>query len=476
MAADRREGPPHPLVEILFPSFESRYTPIAAANHNSGPLQPLRLAACTFGHAISDGLANFVPPLWFTVQSVYRLADRDIGLISLLFSLATNFSQPIFGYIVDRWRLRNLIPFALTIAVVFMCVIGFAPKLWVFVACLMLAGLGIALFHPRGGALAAESSGSRRAFGMSIFGAGGAIGYALASLVSPLLHNFGLHLGFQPLQGLIFALPLGLIAVALLWRYNPQGPAVFDCRAGARTPPETPTKEPTPGGVQAPALQPETAPAREIFSLRRHLLPHLGSLAPLLVVMVLRSGTVSAYATFIQILQGRLGHSSFFQGLVLFIFVAGAAIGGMVGGHLSDLYGRRFITVTSLLLCPPLLYYALYTPAPMVLVLLFAAGFTLRGAESVNIAQTQDLLPHGMSTASAISMGFTWGLAGLVPPLVGLLSDRTGSLKLALAATVLLPVIAAIVALALPTAPPAPGRHHPVEELAVPDGVQQSQL
>lgn len=364
-----------------------------------------------------------MPPLWFTVQSVFGLADSSIGAISLLLSLTTNFGQPVFGYIVDRWRLRNMIPFAVGLATVFICTVGFITgQLWLFVLFLMIGGMGIALFHPRGGSLAAEASGARRAFGMSIFGAGGAVGYAAASLAAPLLHSVGLRVGLGPLQGFVFALPLGLGATFLLWRFNPQREAVE---------------------------QPH-------FSLREHLLPHLGALAPLLVVMILRSATVTSYATFIQILQGRLGHSVLFQGAVLFSFVAGAALGGMVGGHLSDLYGRRCVTIISLLLSPPLLYFALHVPAALVLVLLFLAGFTLRGAESVNIAQTQDLLPHGMSTASAISMGFTWGVAGLVPPLVGVLSDRTHSLAFALAATTVLPVIAAVVAIALPTRPPQP--------------------
>lgn len=384
------------------------------------------MAGCTFGHAIGDGLANAVPPLWHTVRDHFRLTDPQIGLIAFLISASCNFGQPVFGYIVDRWRLRNVIPLALLVSSVFTCIIGFAPNVVLFTACLLVSGLGIALFHPRGGALAAQSSGRRRALGMSIFGAGGAIGYAVAALLSPLLHLWGLKLGLGPLQGFIFALPLGVAGVYLLWRFNPERGRSTD----------------------------EADPETERFSIRRHLLPHVRPLAPLLAVMVLRSGTVTAYATFMQVLQGDLARSPLFQGLVLFSFVAGAAIGGIVGGHLSDRYGRRFITVVSLLLSPAFLVGALSSGPLGVVVLLFIAGFTLRGGESVNIAQTQDLLPQGMGMASAISMGFTWGLAGGFAWLVGMLSEATGSLSLALGATASLPVIAAIIALWLPTKAP----------------------
>jgi FSR family fosmidomycin resistance protein-like MFS transporter len=256
---------------------------------------------------------------------------------------------------------------------------------------------------------------------MSIFGAGGAVGFALASLAAPLLHDWGLRLGMKPLQGLVFALPLGLAGAYLLWRYNPH-----------RALPEE----------------------EERFSLRAHLLPHLAPLAPLFGVMILRAGTVTSYGTFIQVLEGKLGHSALYQGATLFAFIAGGAIGGLLGGHLSDLYGRRCTTIISLLLSPPLLYYALHAGVLSALALLFVAGFTVRGAESVNIAQTQDLLPQGMSTASALSMGFVWGVAGIIPALVGLISDRTNNLAFALATTIVLPVIAAGLAVMIPTHAP----------------------
>ena len=414
-------------------------TETIAPPEGAAPLRLGRLLACTFGHAISDGYANFVPPLWFTVQGMFGLSDPALGLISLILAATTNFGQPIFGYVVDRYRLRNMIPLALLIAAVFVSLVGFMPNLSLFLLFTMLGGLGIALFHPRGGSLAAEAAGSRRAFGMSIFGAGGAVGYASASLAAPLLHEWGLRWGLGPLQGFVFALPLGLAAVALMMKYNPGRPAA----------------------APAPSAGVSPAPALAQFSLRRHLLPYWRPLTPLFTVMVLRSATVIAYATFMQVLQGRLGHSTMFQGAVLFCFVGGAALGGIVGGHLSDLYGRRFITVLTLLLSPPLLYFALHAPPLGVLVLLFLAGATLRGAESVNIAQTQDLLPNGMSTASAISMGFTWGIAGFISPVVGLISHWSGSLSVALAATCALPIIAAGVALSLPTRPEPPERIAP---------------
>lgn len=380
------------------------------------------MLACAFGHAISDGYANFVAPLLHTVRQLFGVSDAVIGLITLLFSCTTNFGQPIFGYVVDRWRWHNVIPLALFTAAVFVSVAGFMPNLYAFVGCLMLAGLGIALFHPRGGALAAEASGARRALGMSIFGAGGAVGYACASLVAPLLHQWGLAVGLRPLQGFILGLPLGLAGVIMLARFSPPATAV--------------------------------AATAKRFSIRRDLLPCWRELLPLFVVMSCRSSVVAAYATFVQVLQGDRGASELLQGTVLFAFVGGGALGSVVFGHLSDRLGRRFTTIATLLAAPLFMGLSLHASYVPAVVLLFLGGCLVRGAESVNIAQTQDLMPGGMGTASAIAMGTVWGVAGLLPPVVGLISDHTHNLAYALSLPLVLPVIAALVAVVLPTHAP----------------------
>ncbi len=404
------------------PSWEG--SPIAGPPSPSTQLsiRRTRLAVATIGHAFSDGFVNLVPPLLYVVRDMFRLSDSGLGNVMMVASLTTNFGQPVFGYLTDRLRWQNVVGLGVLISAVFICAIGFMPNLWLFVAALVFSGMGTALFHPQGGGLAAHASGHRRAFGMSIFGMGGAIGYAGGALASPVLHQLGLAAGMGPLQGFIVALPFGLIVAYLLYAYTRDH------------------------SVPAPAAR---------FRLRQHLLPYWRSLLPVLLVMVLRSMTVIAYATFFQVIIGERGLSVYHQGGSQFTFVLGGAVGGIVGAHLSDLWGRRFITVLTLLISPPLLYYSLYTPYAVALALLFLSGLIVRAAEPVNIAQAQDLVPGGISVASSIGMGFAWGIASIVTPLVGRVSDITGKLPYALSLSAFLPVIAAVVALGLPTRPPA---------------------
>lgn len=350
---------------------------------------------------------------------MFSLDNRQLGLLMMLSVLITNLGQPVFGYLTDRFRWRNVVGLGVFISVVFTCTVGFMPNVWLFAAALVLAGVGTALFHPQGGGLAAHASGQRRAFGMSIFALGGAVGYAVGALAGPMLHRLGERVGLGPLQGFIFALPLGVLLAYILHVFT--------------------------GSYQVAA-------AKSSFHLRVHLLPYWRQLTPVFVVMVLRAVTVVAYGGFFQVLVGDRGLSVYHQGLVLFSFAFGGALGGMLAARFSELWGARFITAVTLLLSPPLLYYAVYAPFAAGVVLLFLAGVMVRGGEPVNIAQTQDLLPHGVSMASSIGMGLTWGVAGVATPLVGWISDYTGSLAYAIVLTAVLPIPAAVIAWAAPVA------------------------
>ena len=187
----------------------------------------------------------------------------------------------------------------------------------------------------------------------------------------------------------------------------------------------------------------------EPFSVGVHLLPYWAKVLPLLLVMTLRSASVVAFVNFLPLLMAGRNLPLIVGGRANFFFIAGGAIGNVVGGHLSDLWGRRGITVVTLLASPPLLYWSLTTGGWTALMLLFVTGFVLRAAEYVNIAHTQEVMPAGSSMACSLGMGGAWGLAGLIAMPVGMLSDTHGEL-FALKATLWIPVLAGLIALWIP--------------------------
>ena len=101
-------------------------------------------------------------------------------------------------------------------------------------------------------------------------------------------------------------------------------------------------------------------------------------------------------------------------------------LGGMVGGALSDGWGRKRIIAGSGLLCVPFLYGVLHLDGPLALVCLALGAGTLSGANSVVIAMAQELVPSRAGTASSLVMGLGWGVAGIVLMGFGSLAEVIG--------------------------------------------------
>ena len=388
--------------------------PIAQSlSPNSRPARIWRLLVLALGHAMSDGYVNFIPPLWPVIRQQFSLTNTAIGQIATIFSIVCNFTQPIFGYVTDRLKLRRLLVLATLVCTGCFSAIGYPTTFRGFMALLLLGGLGVALYHPRAGAAAAHASGSRKGLGMAIFGAGGGVGYAAGALMSAHLYSRA-----GSLTGLIWAAPVGLTVAVILWLMDPEVHAAAEAQ-------------------------------EEPFHAGTHLFPYWREVLPLLGVMTLRSASVVAFVNFLPLLMAGRNLPLIVGGRANFFFIAGGAVGGVVGGHLSDLWGRRGITVVTLLASPPLLYWSLMTGGWTALVVLFVAGFVLRAAESVNIAHTQEVMPAGSSVACSIGMGGAWGLAGLIAMPVGMLADAHGEL-FALQATLWIPILAGLIALWIP--------------------------
>ncbi len=369
--------------------------------------RPADIIALSVAHCSCDAHLNFLPPLWPVIKTLYGLNNAGIGLLTALLSVVANFGQILFGYLTDRFRLPRLVLLGVLITTVFISAIGFMPSLAGLTFCLLMAGLGVALFHPRAAALAAAWHPQQPAFGLAIFGGTGTLGYAMGALVGVALYQH-----FGSLKGLLPALVFGLgVAIAV---------AIID--------PERAEEQTTP-----------------VFGLRRHLLPRLGQIGPIFAVIVLRTAAVTAFANFMPLLLEVRGTSLTTGGGAVFVFIAGAAIGSLVGGKIASRVDERRLTILTLLLASPLLFMAVATRGPLVFVFLFTAGFMLRCADYVNIAQTQAIVPEGASMASALGMGAAWGIAGLVAPLVGHIADVYGE-PTALGWSALLPVAGALVA------------------------------
>jgi FSR family fosmidomycin resistance protein-like MFS transporter len=149
-------------------------------------------------------------------------------------------------------------------------------------------------------------------------------------------------------------------------------------------------------------------------------------------------------------------------GWALLGFASAGAVGGLVGGAISDRMGRRRTTVAGLALAAPALYFFLHAEGLAAAGLLLVAGACLFSALPVNIVMGQELAPRHASTISGVVMGFAWGVGGLGTTALGALVDHlapgmgeAAALARAMELIALLPLAAAVLACALPETRPA---------------------
>ncbi|HQX63307.1 MAG TPA: MFS transporter, partial [Thermomicrobiales bacterium] len=146
------------------------------------------------GHMTIDLYAGLLPVLFPVLSRKYGLDLATVGLVALAYSGVGSVSQPLFGWLADRYGTR-LTGVALVWTAVMFSAIAAASSFWMIVALAGAAGLGSGAFHPFGALNAnAVIDDRRRNSAMSVYASGGTIGFAIGPLIGvALLALFGIR-------------------------------------------------------------------------------------------------------------------------------------------------------------------------------------------------------------------------------------------------------------------------------------------
>jgi FSR family fosmidomycin resistance protein-like MFS transporter len=282
-------------------------------------------------------------------------------------------------------------------------------------AILVLGGLGGAAFHPPAATLAHQLGGTRPGLAMSVYISGGTLGFALGPLMfAPFAEHFGMK--WTP----ILALP-GLIVIGF---FLARVPAV-EWSSGGR------------GGLKA-------------------LRPYARPLGLLYAIVVLRTMTAIAFATFLPVMLTRRGMSVSAAGAVVAAYLFAGGLGGFLGGPAADRWGPKQVIAWSLVASSPFLFAAPLLEGWPFFIALAIGGFFLQSTLPVNVVFGQALAPVSAATVSSLMMGFAWGTGGMTVPLTGFIADRIGIESTLLALSVI-PVVAAACVIPLPGGRLKPG-------------------
>lgn len=372
------------------------------------------LALMVLSHTVVDTSQSILPVVLPLLQLRFGLNYAQVGLAAALRDLSSSVIQPMFGWISDRWGIQWFIPAGIVWTGVLMGLVGLVPNYWALLVVLTLTGLGTAAFHPVASMAAAHASGGQRGFGMSLFTAGGNLGFAVGPiLMTWLLPWFDLH-------GTVLLMGLGVLAAGMIHCYRREIEAPFTAPRQRRAQEETPIP--------------------------------WAKLSGLCVLITLRSWGSSGLVVFMPLYLIQQGVALSVTGRVLFVFLFFGALGGMLGGYLSDRVGRQQVIATSLLLYPPLIATALAFPGPMRWIFLAISGAVLQASHSVTVVFAQELLPQRVAMASGLTLGLAFGAGGLGVGVSGLMADLFG-LHVSVWILVLLPGLGGLLGLALKSTP-----------------------
>jgi len=317
--------------------------------------------------------------------------ETVLALLVATFSFSTSFPQPLFGALADRLGRRLVGALGITLTAVLLSLMAVAPTVPLLFGLLLAGGLGSAALHPAGTSMARAVGGRNKGLAVSLFSAGGMVGYALGPvLILFVIATFGL--GFTP-----WLMVPGVLMGVLTYLLMP--------------PQERAPKESRPRLFDA-----------RLFAGPVGLLTLSGILKDVAYLTF-----VSAVPLYLVNVRG-VPSDAGLLGWTLAAFALAAALGGVVAGALSNRVSRAWLISGTMLVTPmPLLALFLLEPGTLLFYLaVILAGALLYASSPLMIVTAQDLAPHAVATASGMLIGFTAGVAGLLYIGVGRLQEALG--------------------------------------------------
>jgi len=368
------------------------------------------------GHAVDDFYPSFLAPLLPLFVDRLGLSLALAGGLATLQGFTTSLVQPLFGYLADRVQRPWLAAWGMLGSAVFTSLWGLAPNGASLVLLVILAGLGVALFHPVASGLVGQLSPRQKGMSMSLFLTGGSVGYGLGPLVAvALASRWGL-----PAIGL--AVVPGLLTALLIYRFARQLPS--------RAIPDDNRSRPHSG---------------EGRLLLKQLLP----LLLLTFVVMLRAALSITLGTFLPLYLTQQGSPLLLAGLAVTVFRIAGAVGGLVGGPLADRVGRRPILFLSFALALPFLWGFFRAEGWLALAYLAVAGAIISSSSPLSVVIAQEAAPDSPSMASGLMIGFAWGIGGLAVTGVGWWGDQVGLAQAMSVAVVAMATVACVATLFL---------------------------
>ena len=351
----------------------------------------------SLGHFVIDAYSGFLNPIMPFIAAKIGITMAVATVLISISNLTSSLSQPFFGYIADKWQRRFFIFWGMLMASLFLSFLGIAHNIWTLALCIILGHMGVAFFHPQASSIVySYSKTTDCSKDISIFIAMGTFGFALGPAISSgITQHFGL-------EKLPFACFLGIIMAFVLLKNIPK----------------------------LSEIQIEKPKVSVLGALKAILKNKPVSI--LVGASIVKSFVVSSFPIILPFYWKSIGYSVANIGVILLVFMLAGALGVMTSPLLEKKVGIKNVFYISLMSVAPLgfLFYLSKGDGILALVSFFLIGYVSLLASPVNMALAQKLMPEFKSMISGFIGGFSWGVIGILLPLISLLAEKTGFMNI----------------------------------------------
>ena len=358
----------------------------------------------SLGHFVIDAYSGFLNPIMPFIAAKIGITMALATVLISISNLTSSLSQPFFGFMADRWQRRFFIFWGMLMASIFLSFLGFANNIWVLALLIILGHMGVAFFHPQATSIVSSySKSSENSKDMSIFIAMGTFGFALGPAISSGITQL------WGLEKLPFACFVGIIMAFVLLKNVPK----------------------------LQTMQIERPKVSVLVALKEILKNKPVSI--LVGASIVKSFVVSSFPIILPFYWKSIGYSVSTIGLILLAFMIAGALGVISSPLLEKKVGVRNVFYISLMTVMPLglIFYLNGGKGIIGLTAYILIGYVSLLASPVNMALAQKLMPEFKSMISGFIGGFSWGVIGILLPLISLLAEKTGIMNVLLAMTLI---------------------------------------
>ena len=370
------------------------------SNVEKNKLAIIWLGAAHFVNDIYTGFLNPIMPfiaakLGFTMA----LATILIGITQI----CSNMFQPIFGFFADNILKRFFIFWGLILVSTFIPLVSIAPNILILTIFMILGCLGSSFFHPQSTGFINHFSGKNCSTNMGIFVSLGSLGFAFGPLLAAYItQSIGL-------DKIIYTSILGLVLALCMFFFVPKLSQI----------------------EQKPPKKEFLKSFKEILSNQQ--------MDYLLLIAMMKSLVTNSSCILLPFLWKSMGHTPFYIGFALFLFVFAGSLGSFFSPKLEQKFGSKYVIYLSMWATFPMMigFAFIYKSMPVISMILFALiGFTTMLAQPVTLVLAQKALPEYKSIVSGFINGFCWGVIALFMSILGAVAQKFGIINVLIILTI----------------------------------------